>query len=206
MQTAFIEFFTLALAHFFALICPGPDFILIIANATRHGFSRTAWTCLGIACANGIYILAAISGFSLVRENAALFTVMKLLAAGYLCYLGFLLLRSARKPQETVSPRTAPATSRITLFRRGFLAAILNPKNAIFYLSLMSLIVSEQTPVMRQLGYGLWMFSAVLGWDLLIAWGSGNTRSQKTLSRHGWKLERLCGCVLILVGSLVALQ
>jgi threonine/homoserine/homoserine lactone efflux protein len=205
MQIDFIEFSTLAIAHFIALISPGPDFILIIGNSLRSGFTKTAWTCLGIASANGIYIFVAICGFSLFREHPLVFSTLKLLAAGYLLYLGILLLRTAPQQQDTRQTKTTEAGA-YGMFGRGFLSAILNPKNAIFYLSLMSLIVSSQTPFSHQLGYGLWMFTAVFSWDLLIAWGVGNCRSQNALNRHSWKLERLCGCVLILVGSLIVLQ
>lgn len=206
MQINFIEFTALALAHFIALISPGPDFILVIGHSLRQGFAKTAWTCLGIACANGVYILVAICGFSLFREHPLAFSSMKLLAASYLFYLGVQLLRAAPQQLDSSQPQKTTDASAVGMFGRGFLSAILNPKNAIFYLSLMSLIVSSRTPFTHQLGYGLWMFAAVFCWDLLIAWGVGNSRSQSVLMQHSRKLERLCGCMLILVGSLVVLQ
>ena len=50
----------------------------------------------------------------------------------------------------------------------GFLSAILNPKNAIFYLSLFAVIVDKNTPHGIQALYGLWIMdvlrSALLGY------------------------------------------
>ncbi len=205
MDINLLEFTALATAHFTALLSPGPDFILIVGTAMRYGFRRSVWTSLGIACANAVYIVAAIFGFSLLRENQLLFISMKLLAAVYLCYLGWCLLSSPGSGQPADRQAQGLPSSSPRLLCCGFLSAILNPKNAIFYLSLMSLIVSATTPLSHQLLYGLWMFSAVLLWDLFITWSVGNPRSQQLLPRHSRKLEKLTGIVLILVASLIVL-
>ncbi len=207
MSIDLVEFSALALAHFIALLSPGPDFILILGSALQQGARRTTWACLGIALANGFYILLAIGGFTLMRENPVVFWIMKVLAAAYLLYLGVLLIRSA--PQAsicTTGKGHTNNTSRRQMFLRGTLSALLNPHNIIFYLSLMALIVSQTTPVAHQLLYGLWMFSIVLAWDLLIAWSIGNPRMQRVLNQHSWKLERLCGGLLMSMGIWVFFQ
>lgn len=206
MSINFIEFSALALAHFVALLSPGPDFILIVGSSFQQGYRKTLWACLGIATANGVYILLAIGGFSLFRENTLVFMGMKLLAAGYLFYLGIQLLKSSREPICVAAAGKISEVNTPQMFLRGFLSAILNPKNAIFYLSLMALIVSRQTPVAVQLIYAVWMFSMVLLWDALVAWCIGNPWLRKALDSHTWCIERISGLLLISVGVVIAIR
>lgn len=207
MSINFVEFSALALAHLVALLSPGPDFILIIGSSFQQGYRKTLWVCLGIAIANGVYILLAIGGFSLLRESTLVFWGMKLIAAGYLFYLGIQLIKASKR---TVCIDGADGkTSEVNIaqmFMRGFLSAILNPKNAIFYLSLMALIVSQETSITIQLIYGFWMFSMVLLWDVLVAWSIGNPWVREVLDKHTWRIERVSGTLLMLVGVVIVLR
>ena len=87
----------LALAHFVALLSPGPDFFLLVGYAVRYRLRGSAGLCLGIATGNGIYILLAIAGWGILRQLPQLFTLIALLGALYLLWIGSLLLRS--RPQ-----------------------------------------------------------------------------------------------------------
>ena len=56
----------LALAHFLALLSPGPDFFLILGHAVRHRLRGALFICLGIALGNALYICLAVSGWSVM--------------------------------------------------------------------------------------------------------------------------------------------
>jgi hypothetical protein len=71
-------FIALALAHFVALLSPGPDFFLLIGFATRHRLRGSAGLCVGIAAGNGLYILLVILGSSALRQFTQLLPVGKL--------------------------------------------------------------------------------------------------------------------------------
>ncbi len=49
----------------------------------------------------------------------------------------------------------------------GLMSGLLNPKNALFYASLAAAI-SANPPVVLA-GYGVWMFTVVLVWDVFVA-------------------------------------
>ena len=53
----------LALAHFVALLSPGPDFFLLVGYAVRYRMRDSTGLCVGIAVGNGLYILLAIIGW-----------------------------------------------------------------------------------------------------------------------------------------------
>ena len=73
----------LALAHFVALLSPGPDFFLLVGYAVRYRLRGSVGLCLGIAAGNGIYILLAIAGWGILRQHPLLFTLIALLGALY---------------------------------------------------------------------------------------------------------------------------
>lgn len=53
---------TVVVAHFLALISPGPDFLMMVRSALRNSRRRAIGMALGIALANGIYIVLCIIG------------------------------------------------------------------------------------------------------------------------------------------------
>ena len=53
---------TVVIAHFLALISPGPDFLLVVRSALRNSRRRAIGVALGISLANGIYIVLCIIG------------------------------------------------------------------------------------------------------------------------------------------------
>lgn len=84
----------LALSHFVALLSPGPDFFLLVGYAVRYRIRGSIGLCLGIAAGNALYIVLAIVGWGLLRQAPLLFLLIELLGAGYLLWIGSLLIRS----------------------------------------------------------------------------------------------------------------
>ena len=91
-------FLALALAHFVALLSPGPDFFLLVGYAARYRLRGSAGLCLGIAAGNGLYILLVIVGWSALRQFSWLFTLIELCGALYLLWIGSHLVRSTPQP------------------------------------------------------------------------------------------------------------
>ncbi|MET2951865.1 LysE family transporter, partial [Vibrio owensii] len=58
------QFLIVALAHFLALLSPGPDFFLVARTSISAGWRVASGTCLGIALANGLFISLAFAGLA----------------------------------------------------------------------------------------------------------------------------------------------
>ena len=199
------QFLMIAGAHFLALISPGPDFFLIVRSAVVNGPRVSSGVCVGIAIANAVYILVAISGVAVLQEIAGLFAVLKWAGCAYLAWLGWRFLSSRG---EALTPENggkgAASGSWWKECRVGLLSGILNPKNSLFYASLFSLGLEHDTPLSLQLAYGLWMFLAVLGWDLCIARAAGHPFMVRRFIAHVRKLERVTGAVLLSIAAGIA--
>ena len=196
------DFFFIAVAHFLALLSPGPDFFLIARSALAHGWRGAVGACLGITLANGVFIVAAFGGLSVLRAGSTAFMVVRLGGCAYLLYLGWLFLRHAGKSSLDAKPATGKARWRGGIVM-GFVSAILNPKNALFYVSLATVLASRQTSPAAMAAYGAWMVFAVLAWDMAVALAIGSTALRQRFARALPTLERLSGVMLILLAALL---
>lgn len=180
-----MEFIFIASAHFMALLSPGPDFFLIMQTALRLKLRYAFAVCAGIAVANGVYILFAVTGLEAVKQMETLMLFLQYGGSAYLVYIGVLLLRAPMRPLdlgETVGVLHVQNLKR--QFTIGFMSGILNPKNAIFYLSLFTAMVSPRTSFTIRSLYGFWMVGVVLAWDMGIALLIGHRRIKNLLA--GW--------------------
>lgn len=189
----------LALAHFVALLSPGQDFFLIVGHSIRHKLKGSRYICLGVALGNGIYIAIAITGWSSIRESTLLFSVVETLGALYLLWIGSQLIRSKRN-DDLIRAQKLPAPPWSKQLILGLNSSLLNPKNALFYMSLMTVILGNQVTLTQQVACGIWMFLAVLLWDLLIASLIGRPKIQSYLKQSVHIIERTAGAILILFG------
>ena len=195
------QFFIVAIAHFLALLSPGPDFFLVARTSANAGWRVASGACLGIALANGAFIAAAFAGVSFLREGSTLFIALQLAGCAYLLYIGQLFLRHAG-PNALVPPPTdaaTPAGHWLGNLGMGFASGILNPKNALFYASLASMVASSTALV--KMAYGSWMFTIVLLWDLLVALAIGNRQVLRRFAHALPWLERASGMMLILLAA-----
>ncbi len=117
----------LALSHFVALLSPGPDFFLLVGYAVRYRIRGSIGLCLGIAAGNALYIVLAIVGWGLLRQAPLLFLLIELLGAGYLLWIGSLLIRSRPATLAMESVRAArPGFGRQLLLGLG--SSLLQPQ------------------------------------------------------------------------------
>ncbi|MGK0160899.1 LysE family translocator [Pseudomonas mosselii] len=194
-------FLLIATAHFLALLSPGPDFFLVARTSASAGWRVASGACAGIALANGVFIGAAFAGVSFLRDGSPLFVALQLAGCGYLLYIGQLFLRHAGKSGLTgaAAHASSHAGNWLNSLGMGFASGIFNPKNALFYASLASMIASSSA--LAKLAYGMWMFAIVLAWDLLVAVAIGNQRVLHRFARALPWLERTSGVMLILLAS-----
>ena len=119
------------LASLAVIVTPGQDMILVMSRSVTHGTRAGLATAAGVSVGLvGHTILATLGLGALLRTSQWLFTVIKLVGAAYLLYLGFQLLRT--RATELGAESSAPR-SHLRLFTTGAASNISNPKIAVFY-------------------------------------------------------------------------
>lgn len=143
------------------VMIPGPNTVLVIQTVGIAGRKAGLYNVAGIITA--LYFHAALSTIGLsiiIMQSAQAYSLVKCLGALYIIYLGASSLfsaynlktdasRSETSANETsAAERKLPQASLITFYIKGLITNILNPKVAIFFLSLFpQFIHSQQTAV-----------------------------------------------------------
>ncbi len=203
-----MEFMTVALVHLLAVASPGPDFAVVVRESVTQGRRVGSWTALGVGCGIFVHVAYSLLGIGLiVSQSIVLFNLFKWLAAAYLVYLGWRALRARPMSLEAIDGTNAPvARSAWRAFVIGFVTNGLNPKATLFFLSLFTVVISPDTPLLVQAGYGLYLAGATALWFLLVAWLFSRGRVRAGFARMGHWFDRLTGAVLIGLGARLALS
>ncbi len=199
---------TVALVHLLAVASPGPDFAVVVRESVAQGRRAGSWTALGVGCGIFVHVAYSLLGIGLiVSQSIVLFNLFKWLAAAYLVYLGWRALRARPMSLEAIDGTNAPvARSAWRAFVIGFVTNGLNPKATLFFLSLFTVVISPDTPLLVQAGYGLYLAGATALWFLLVAWLFSRGRVRAGFARMGHWFDRLTGAVLIGLGARLALS
>ncbi len=203
-----MEFMSVALVHLLAVASPGPDFAVVVRESVAQGRRAGSWTALGVGCGIFVHVAYSLLGIGLiVSQSIVLFNLFKWLAAAYLVYLGWRALRARPMSLEAIDGANAPvARSAWRAFVIGFVTNGLNPKATLFFLSLFTVVISPDTPLLVQAGYGLYLAGATALWFLLVAWLFSRGRVRAGFARMGHWFDRLTGAVLIGLGARLALS
>ena len=115
---------------------PGPDMLLLTRIALAEGRVAGCWTAFGIACGLGVHALFAVAGVAaLMAQGGGLEMLMRSLAAVYLLWLAFQLIRSALLAKNMDMPEAESVSefNRLKSWKRGLFCNLLNPKVAVFF-------------------------------------------------------------------------
>lgn len=186
---------------------PGPATLLTVARASTSGTKVGLATGAGITAGDIIHTAFAVVGISaIIAASATLFTVIKLIGAGYLFYLGIkaILAKDASLPGNNEPPLTASQA-----FRQGVLAEVLNPKTALFFLAFLPQFVRpENGAVFLQLSILGFVFS-LLGFLSTIVFACSAGGLGTFLRRHPavskWQ-GKVVGGIYCALGVRLALQ
>jgi RhtB (resistance to homoserine/threonine) family protein len=200
------EFLTLATAHALAVASPGPDFALVLRQSLAHGRRTALWTSVGIGCGIGVHVSYCLLGLGFVlTRSATVLLVAQYLGAAYLAWLGVQALRARPRADHMPTVDRAPVPTDGAAWTSGFLVNVLNPKAALFFLSLFPLAVSVTTPKLIQAGYGAWMAVTTTAWFSLVAVLFTKADVRAKFLRHGHWIDRALGVVFLGFAASLAL-
>ncbi|MGG2810806.1 LysE family translocator [Pseudomonas aeruginosa] len=131
----------------FALnLAPGPNNLLSLNNAARHGFATASLAGGGRLLAFAGMLALAASGLALVLHTSAwLFLAIKLLGAAYLLWLAVQLWRTDAQPLANEASPARPSLWR--LGRQEFLVAAGNPKAILIFTAFLPQFVDPGQPL-----------------------------------------------------------
>jgi threonine/homoserine/homoserine lactone efflux protein len=182
---------------------PGPAVVLVMQNAMGRGAKAALAVAVGVFTADLIWVGAAVAGVTaLLVASGPAFTVLRLLGAAYLIYLGVRLVL-ARHEAPTVVGETGPVSTARS-FRQGFVCDLSNPKTVLVFTSVIPQFVPNDAGPLVPTALGLTF--AVLGLGSLVGYAvafAGAGRLVRRSRVREW-LTRASGGLLIAFGIGVA--
>jgi len=197
------EILAVAVITVLAVIAPGADFAMVVRNSYLHGRRTGVLAATGVAAGVLVHVTYTMLGVGLlIASSTFLFTIIKLVGAAYLVYIGVRTFRA--RGEVEVDLETQSDLTPLQALRSGFLTNVLNPKTTLFVVSTFAQVVSPGTPVYQQVGYGLFMSLAHLLWFGVVAVFFSHDR-MRTLMLRGQKiLNKVIGSVLAGLGISLA--
>lgn len=209
-----IMIWTVAIAHLFAVVSPGPDFIMVVKNSLSHGRREGIFTAIGIGTGLSVHIIYCVAGLALIiSQSIIIFSLLKYLGAAYLIYVGYksIVAKSSDGSGLGFSNENREITKddRLTdmkAFRTGFITNVLNPKATLFFLSLFTLVISPSTPAPILLFISILMIVNTMLWFSFVAYVVSNPKVRTIFMRYQSVINKVIGGFFILVGIKLALS
>ncbi|CAA0097109.1 Homoserine/homoserine lactone efflux protein [BD1-7 clade bacterium] len=181
-------------------VAPGPDNLFVLSQSALYGRRSGLWVTAGL-CSGLLFHTAAVAlGLAaLIQASSFAFTLVKFAGAGYLLYLAWGALRAAlRDVPLGAANQSSTLVSPLSLYRRGVLMNITNPKVTLFFLAFLPQFIAPQgLPVFAQVGIlgVVFMLGTFIVFGL-IAFGAGQMgeRLQQSATARRW-LNVIAGTV-----------
>lgn len=189
-------------------ISPGPEMIFVISTTILRGRLKGFLAAVGAATGSSVHVLMVAFGLSVLLANSVFaFTVVKMIGAAYLVYLGIkTIIARPAAPGSKESKPVGPDSS--VSYLRGVMVGLLNPKSALFFLAFLPQFVRPEIGSYASQILILGMTTVVAGILVeVIVIAMVNAVGQQLVSNTKvmkW-LDRTFGLVLVSLGVKLAL-
>jgi homoserine/homoserine lactone efflux protein len=134
-------------------LTPGPAVMCSMAHSTRHGFHASLAAISGIQLGNLLFFVAVAFGLgTLLATATTAFTILRIVGALYLFYLGLRMIVRSIWKAATANPPITREIQRRSLFLHGLLIQLTNPKALLFVSALLPQFIDPGRSVPLQLG------------------------------------------------------
>jgi len=192
---------TVAFLNLLAVISPGPDFVVTVRNSLCYSRRAGIFTALGISLALCIHLFYCAAGIGyIISRSVMLFSILKLLGAAYLIYLGVSSFMAKGSRIDLPEERTGTDLTRLKAFRMGFLTNVLNPKATMFLLSLFTLVIGNLTPVYIVLTISVIIILTAFVWFTIVSIFLAQQNIRRVFLKYERVINRTLGGFLVFLG------
>ena len=176
------------------LIIPGPTILLVVSYALGQGWRTALPMAFGVALGDFTAMTLSMLGIgALLAASATVFTILKIVGAGYLVYLGIKLFRAGGS--LSAQPRT-DVVSASRMAAHAWLVTALNPKSITFFVAFLPQFLDRHADFFTQMfifeaTFLLLAFANAFGYALVAARARAvvrNERAIRVLNRTGGTL------------------
>ena len=191
------EFLTVVLLHLFAVMSPGPDYVLVTRQSIRYGRRVALWSSGGIGFGILFHSLLAVTGILFfIASNNFYLIFLKLICSAYLLYLGITsIINTSNFNQNIVKD---DKWSNANGFVAGLLTNITNVKALLFFITLFGVVLDSQSQGNLIL-YGIYMAFATFVWFSLVSYIFTSDIFKSQFLKFFKFFEKFLGVVLVII-------
>lgn len=188
-------------------VAPGPDNMYLLSKSLADGAKNGIILAGGLASGILFHTTLVILGVAALLQSSPLaLTLLQYIGAAYLLFLAWGAFHSSGKLSLTSA---APSDARISLYKRGILMNVLNPKVLLFFLAFLPQFADLSHPSanfhIALLGFIFAVQAFVIFSGIAIC--AGRIRTQILRKKNlGLIFGRIEGCVLTLIALLLLLE
>jgi threonine/homoserine/homoserine lactone efflux protein len=182
-------------------LVPGPQMLFVLTQAAWRGSRAGLGALAGLQLGNLTwFVMAGLGLGTLAAASPHAFTLLAVIGALYLAWLGVQAIRDARRgaPVEDAAPRNAGAGG----LRASLVIALSNPKSLVYVLALLPPFVDTRQPIAPQLAV---LAAIAIGCDVVIgvAYVAAGSRLAAAMHRPDLRarLETGVGVVFLSIGA-----
>ena len=189
---------------FLVAVTPGPDMVIVMRNTVAGGRSAGLQTSLGILSGNLVHIGYCVVGIGwLISTSIVAFSILKYTGAAYLIYLGITSYRA--KETSLGIDKTPGNTPGRTWYLQGFINNVLNPKGALFFLGVFTMVITPDTSIATTtLLIGVMIAICAAFWLFFVS-TLGHPSVRQFIERFQQAAGKIFGTLLVALGLRVAL-
>ena len=152
-ESTFLYFLT---ASMLLTLAPGPDNLYLLAKSLSDGAKSGIILSCGLVSGIFFHTMLVMFGVAaLIQSSAIALNLLKYFGSAYLLFLAFGAFKSSGK---MTLAQTGVKTSYASIFRRGLLMNVLNPKVLLFFLAFLPQFIdtsSKMSPTLQIAIFGL---------------------------------------------------
>lgn len=187
---------------------PGPSLLFTIGRALTVGRRDALLSVVGNALGLVVQVVVIALGLGpLVAASATAFTVLKVVGAAYVVYLGVQAIRHRADARTTLDlPADARPATAWTSVRTGMAVGVTNPKTMVFFAAFLPQFVDPGHPATPQLlAFGIAFGALAVVSDT--CWALAASRARDWFAREPQRLDHLGlagGVMMVGLGGVLA--
>lgn len=184
---------------------PGPNMLHILSRSVEFGLRRSMAAMAGCLAALVLVLSASAGGLTaLLMALPGAFEVLRYLGAAYLLYLGIQAWRADVAPLDVGEDTLRTTQTAASLFRRGFMISVSNPKLLLFAAAFFPQFVDAGQPQAPQFAILVVTFAAIeMFWYLVYGLAGGSLSRQLRKPRLKRAFNRVTGAIFVGFGAML---
>lgn len=193
--------FSILTIHLMASISPGPDFV-VVSQKTLHQGRKAGIVCgAGVCVGLLVHIGYSVAGLTAALEHSVRLTQsIGIFGGSYLVFLGYKSIKGAFSANPALSIEKANNAGGASAFWSGLIVNVFNPKAAIYFISLFSIIISPSMGVEKLLLVIVLIISVQMAWYLTFIFIVTIPSVRMKFDSKVYLIDRGLGVLMLMMG------